>query len=433
MKTIEKGLGRRFLCCKKMTKAVISTGMLVGMLFSLTACTNLSAQNVVKEKVKLSIWASEQKKPLIENIMQDFCNMNKDKVKIEYTISEEDESTCKETILSNPDGAADIFSFADDQLDELVDASVLHSFSEVSATEMVGKVGGDATSAIQAVTRDDKIYAYPETAGNGYFLYYNKKYLSEDDVKDLDTILEKVAKYNKKFAMDFTSGWYLYSFFKGAGLVVNQNATKDANVCDWNATGRECNGVDVANKLLDISKDKGFVSADDKGFLKGLEDGSIVVAVNGAWNAKKVEDAWGDDYAATKLPQFKVNGKKLQMCSFTGYKVLGINAKTKYPEWCEKIVNYITSEQNQIKEFETTGELPANKNAVESDKVKASPAIDALGQQESYSYIQRVRSPFWDAAKKFGIIISSGNGDKRDVQGLLDDMVRDATKKEKAE
>lgn len=43
-------------------------------------------------------------------------------------------------------------------------------------------------------------------------LYYNKKYLSDSDVKTLDGILKVAEKNHKKFMMDWSSGWYLYSF-----------------------------------------------------------------------------------------------------------------------------------------------------------------------------------------------------------------------------
>ena len=53
--------------------------------------------------------------------------------------------------------------------------------------------------AIDAATVDDTLYAYPMTADNGYFLYYNKKYLSDSDVKTLDGILKVSRKNHKKF------------------------------------------------------------------------------------------------------------------------------------------------------------------------------------------------------------------------------------------
>ena len=48
------------------------------------------------------------------------------------------------------------------------------------------------TGSVEAATMDGKLYAYPMTADNGYFLYYDKSVLSEDDVKSMDTLLAKL-------------------------------------------------------------------------------------------------------------------------------------------------------------------------------------------------------------------------------------------------
>ena len=58
----------------------------------------------------------------------------------------------------------------------------------------------------------EKLYGYPMTADNGYFMYYNKDYFTEEDVKSLDTMLSVAQAAGKKVAMEFNSGWYLYSF-----------------------------------------------------------------------------------------------------------------------------------------------------------------------------------------------------------------------------
>ena len=78
-------------------------------------------------------------------------------------------------------------------------------------------------SAVEALTIKDRIYGYPITADNGYFLYYNKAYFSEEDIQDLDKILGIAAKNDKLFAMDWSSGWYLYSFFGQTDLVTYLN------------------------------------------------------------------------------------------------------------------------------------------------------------------------------------------------------------------
>lgn len=83
--------------------------------------------------------------------------------------------------------AADVFAFADDQLNELVAAGALQEIllnpEDVKSRNLTGSV--------EAATMDGKLYAYPMTADNGYFLYYDKSVLSEDDVKSMDTLLAK--------------------------------------------------------------------------------------------------------------------------------------------------------------------------------------------------------------------------------------------------
>ena len=47
-----------------------------------------------------------------------------------------------------------------------------------------------------------KLHAYPMTASNGYFLYYNKEYFTEEDVKSFDRMLEIAEKNEKNFLMN---------------------------------------------------------------------------------------------------------------------------------------------------------------------------------------------------------------------------------------
>ena len=57
---------------------------------------------------------------------------------------------------------------------------------------------------------DGVLYAYPLTADNGYFLYYNKAYFSEEDVQSLDRMLSAAAAAGRLVAMDWSSAWYVY-------------------------------------------------------------------------------------------------------------------------------------------------------------------------------------------------------------------------------
>lgn len=72
--------------------------------------------------------------------------------------------------------------------------------------------------AVNAASYKGTLYAYPYSADNGYFLYYDKNYFTDEDVKTLDGVLAAAEAAEKKGSMEFNSGWYLYSFFGNTGL-----------------------------------------------------------------------------------------------------------------------------------------------------------------------------------------------------------------------
>lgn len=79
---------------------------------------------------------------------------------------------------------------------------------------------------------------------------------------------------------------------------------------------------------------------------------------------------YGKNYAAAKLPTYNCNGKKVQMSTYFGYKMLGVNPYSKNKEWAHKFARYISNEENQKLRFEMRGQGPSNINAGKSDEVK---------------------------------------------------------------
>lgn len=377
-------------------------------------------------EVTLSVWCPHESVEAVEQMISDFTELHSDEAVFHITVSEEEELSCKETVLANPAAAADIYAFADDQFRELYNAGALLEIT-MDADTVIAENGGADNGAIRSATVDGKLYAYPVTASNGYFLYYNSAYLSEEDVKSLDRILQVAEENGKKFVMDFTSGWYIYSFFKGAGLDVSLNEDGLTNSCDWNSVSGKYKGIDVAEAMLRISENGGFLSCGDEAFVSGAADGSIIAGINGTWNAVNIEEAYGENYAATKLPEYTVAGDSVQMCSFAGYKLIGVNSATEQPEWSMRLAQWITNEENQMTMFKLRGEGPSNIKAAASEEVRAAKAIAALGEQSAYGYLQNVGGNFWTPANVFGTTIAAQNPDGTDLQELLDTMVTGIT------
>lgn len=402
-------------------KKVFSLIMAVIFCFGIAGITS----GCKPEEVTLSIWCSHDDMALTEQFVDEFKKEYSGKAVFNITISEEEEVSCKETVLANPEAAADVFSFAADQYKELYNANALLEIT-LNTNEIIEANGGSDSGAVRCITTDGKLYAYPKTASNGYFLYYNSNYLTEDDIKSFDRILEVAENAGKKVTMDYTSGWYIYSFFKGAGLNVDLTSDGVTNTCDWNSTDRKYNGTDVAEAMLRIANHPAFVSGDDGTFKSLAKSGEIIAGINGTWNSSVIQEAFGDGYAAAKLPEYTIKGDSVQMCSFAGYKLIGVNAHTKYPEWSMRLAEWLTNEKSQTEYFKVRGEAPSNVNAAKSPEVQASPAIRALNEQSEYGYLENVGGAYWQPAYVFGTTIAAGNPDGTELQKLLDIMVTGA-------
>jgi arabinogalactan oligomer/maltooligosaccharide transport system substrate-binding protein len=261
------------------------------------------------------------------------------------------------------------------------------------------------------------------TSDNGYFMFYNKAYISDEQIKQLDTILQACRDAGKKFTFDFSSGWYIYSFFKGAGLELGLEADGLTNFCDWNGSAGNYKGTDVVASLLALCADSGFVSLGDAEFAAGVTDGTIIAGVNGTWNASVAEAAWGEDYAAIKLPTYTLAGDQVQMSSFAGYKLIGVNAYSDFAGYAMMLGEWLTNYDNQMKRFEVRGLGPSNIEAAASPEVQTNPAIAALAEQGAYATVQRVGGNYWAPVQSFGAIMVAGNPDGTDPQTLLDNMV----------
>lgn len=400
-----------------------AAGLLAAALMLTAGC----AVRKPKPTVKLSVWWSdEEDRDLINTEIENFTKKHASEAELEITVSTESVLTVRDTVLARPKSAADIYMFADDQFEALRQSGALYEITE-NADDIAAANGGKDSGACRAATYDGKLYGYPITAGNGYFLYYNSQYFSEDDIKSLDRILEISAQNGKKTTIDYSSGWYIYSFFRGAGLELGINEDGVSNHCNWNTTSGKYKGTDVAEAMLAIARHKGFINLNDKGFLSGVKDGTIIAGVNGAWNAETVKEAWGENFAAAKLPCFTLAGDSVQMGSFSGYKLLGVNAYSENTEWAMKLAEFLSSEEIQIKRFEVLGECPSNVNAAQSPTVKTSPVITALSEQEKFADTQRIANTYWDPSYIFGVTMAGGNPDDKDLQELMDTLVSGIT------
>lgn len=387
--------------------------------------TDENTEELPSGDITLRVWGADEDEELINQIISSFISEYGSQANLSITFEAHSESSCKDEILGDVLNAPDVFTFADDQLMAFVASGVLRKVSNDS--EIAGR---NLSASTDAASVNGTLYAYPLTADNGYFLFYDSSVLSEKDVETMDGLLSAAGANGKKVFMEMNSGWYMYSFFGKTGMEIGLNDDGISTFCNWNAKYTDITGRDVAEAMLRIGTNPAFTSTSNDGFVSGAKDGSFVAGVSGIWDENGIKEAWGDNYAACKLPTYTVKGQQLQMASYAGYKLVGVNSYSKNAAWAAKFADWMTNEQNQTLRFEMRGQGPSNTNASSAGAVAESKAIKALQQQAEFSSLQRVGGTYWDPAANFGTLMSEGNPSGKDLQVLLNEMVTEITGEE---
>ena len=409
---------RRFLLCLPVVFMLAA---------SLSGCQDGSTpseenETPVSGTVKLTVWGAEEDEELLRQILDEFQDEYRGQADFLITYQPQSESHCTDALMADLENGADVFAFADDQLNTLVAAGALDPIENADALRT-----SNLPEAVSAASVNDTLYAYPLTADNGYFLYYNKQYFSEEDILSWDRMLDIAEKEGKKVSMEWSSGWYVYSLFGNTGLTLGLNDDGITNYCTWNSTEGAIKGIDVAKAMTAMARHSGFLSTDDAGFLEGVQNGTIIAGVSGVWNAIAVEEAWGRGFGAAKLPSYTCAGQQVQMSSFSGYKLIGVNSYSEHREWAAKLAEWITNEENKELRFRLRGQGPSNKNAASSEEVQSSPAIAALLEQSEFSCLQRIGGNYWEPVSNFTAEILAGTTSGKSLQEQLDTMVTGIT------
>lgn len=387
------------------------------------------------ETVKLTLWGAEEDQDYLKEVVSKFESAYSDQ-KFDIQIGVESESTAKDTVLTDIEAAADVYSFASDQLADLVRAGALAALDDVSevltrAEKTLDDVkSANAPDSIEAASQNGKMYGFPTGGANTYFLYYDSSVISEEDAKTWDSLLAAASKGKKKVGMTLNSGWYNASFFYGAGFKTGLNEDGTTTM-DWNGKSADgIEGVDVVKSMLDITSNPAFMPVPDGQISNAIASGDLCAVISGAWDSGNAEKVWGDGYAATKLPTYTLGKKQIQMAPAYGYKFEAVNAYSKNTGWAVLLAEFISNEESQKLHFDMKQQPPTNLNVLASDAIKQDKAIAAATSEGDIGVIQAVGQKYWDTTKTFGEMIAKGKikaKDNKAIQKALDNLVEGVT------
>ena len=344
---------------------------------------------------EITLWVSttEGVKEFYEQQVADFKALHPEyefEIKVE-AVSEGDAATLA---LADVATAPDMYCFAQDQIARLVQGGALAPLGTQAAATV--KANNDAGS-VGAATVGDKIYAYPLSSDNGYFLYYDSSVISAEQAKTWEGIIEACKAAGKKIGYNTSEGW------KGSGFYFAQPVGGGDPLCSstwtYSADGKSPIGlVDTFNSDNGVIAMKGLNMLANSGVWLDTESFTGTAAVvTGTWKANEAEGEYGDNMAATKLPTFTVDGQTYQMGSFSGCKLLGCKPQSdeKKAEICNALALYLTSGEAQLERYYEFQHGPSNLEAQANQDVMDNKLLTALLQQNVYAVPQGVIPDTW--------------------------------------
>lgn len=381
-------------------------------LFGLAACGGDSDGTPVVQKTKINIWATAAEEKVIKTVIDDYNAKNNVNYTYEFTaISEADAGT---TLANDPtvNGAPALFLCADDHISALASKNIV---AEIKGARKERVVSSTSDVAVQGATLNEKLYGFPVTSDNGYFLWYDSSKLTAEQVGSLETILSVAKSSGKSFLMDIANGWYANSFIMSPqatgvnSLYWGANAEgKTVYTTSWdNPAGVKVSEY-IASLLTPAYTDGTLTIGSNDVIEAGFTEGTLIAAVSGTWMEPSLKNILGDNLAACKLPTYTIDGQAYQMASFSGSKIYCIN-KTRPSEEqkvAAEIAEILTSKEAQLKRFELRASLPCNLEAANDPAYTEHVSIGAkaLLEQNAFACVQAktAEGRYWDIGKAIG-------------------------------
>ena len=379
-----------------------------------STCTRCGA--VEAEKITLKVWASSEDHAeygWLQQMEETFAEAHP-----EYNITWVNE-LCTEgdagsMVTSDPAAAGNVYMFANDQLHALINAGALTRLGG----DYLEQVKQDNSQVlVDTVTyTDGNVYGFPMT-NNTWFMYYNKSIYSEEDVKSLDTMLEKGI-----VTFPMTISWYNGSFFfANGGKVFGDHGNDAAAGIQFGANN---GGYETALTMIRIAEHPNF-RVDESGLgIAGMKTGEVAACFSGGWDYYGLREQLGDDLGAVQLPTVEIGGSQKQLKAFAGSKAVGVNPHCSNPKAATQFAAFLASVEGQKLRYDMRGVIPAAKALAEDESVKSNcAAVAEINTMANCAVVQPFlpeMGQYWTPVSNFGSMVINGEVNESNYKDQVD-------------
>ena len=305
------------------------------------------------------------------------------------------EGDAKANVTQDVEAAADVYMFANDNVTDLVKANAIARLGGETETAVKST---NSQAIVDSVSIDGALYGVPFTT-NTWFMYYDKSKFTEDEAKNLDTMIAKA-----KISFPITNSWYIQAFYVANGCTFFGDGTDEAAGIDFSGD----KAVAVTDYLVDLVANPNFVDDRDGAGMAGLRDGSIGAIFSGSWDYASAKEALG----ISSLPTITINGEEKQMMSFAGSKAIGVNPNCENMQVAVALAAYLGSADAQKAHYDTRSVVPCNTELLAQPEIQSDALV--VAQNETFDKTAVIQpfvpamSNYWTPAENMGKAFVNG-------------------------
>lgn len=393
---------------KKLLVSSASLTLAAGLLVACGADKKESTETkeATADASTLKLWVPTGAKESYKDIVAQFEKDSGFKVQV----IESEDPKAQEKIKKDPSTAADVFSLPHDQLGQLVESGVIQEIPADYSDEVAASATEQAVAGAQY---KGKTYAFPFGI-ESQVLFYNKSKLTEEDVKNYETLTEK-GKFGATYKQ--MNAYATGPLFMSVGNTLFGESGEDVSGTNW---GNEA-GVSVLQFVADQNNNPGFVNLDGSNVMSSFGEGKVDAIETGPWDYQAAQDAIGaENLGVTVYPTITIGGQTVQQKAFMGVKLYAVNqapakGDAKRIAASYKLASYLSNAESQANQFKTRNIIPANKEVQATEDVQSNvlaQAVIKMGSSSEYTVVMPKLSQmgtFW--TESAAILSDAYNGD----------------------
>ena len=371
-----------------MKSKLLGLGLVLATTFSLASCGG---------EAPLTIWVGTESAEFYTQAMAEYVAAYEQRTGNEFphevAVKGVDTGTAAATFLEDTQAGADIFTVAHDNLGRLTRGS--SAIAPVTDAALLSQINNDNPSTFLNVIKSrvdgtEYTFGIPYVA-QSLVLYYNKKYLNENDVKTWEGIVAKAAANNKQaLSLAGTDG------FNNSFILLAKNAETKATTLKLYENGdiqqNFALGDDTVSKMKWgqwlFTHPNGAKRPTESGWTVELTNEVSIAFISGAWHFNGASSALGSNLGIAQLPTFTITadqaygttaaGTVFKSGTFADAKIFVMKKNSEKAEHLQDILKFLSSKEIQERSFIAAQNLPAYKNSSTEFKSMQTDTIESL-------------------------------------------------------